>query len=147
MVNSGLWSRSIPEILGDLEHTLESADQEPLEIEFVRDPEEQRHVERVVVGGEGPGEGAPVLGLQDRGFDFEVSPAFEIPPDFRNDSRTEDEGTAHVRIDGQVGVALPVAGLLVGERVVHDLLVAFNLFLDDGKRPQGLGQQGQFSHL
>ena len=42
----------VPEVVPDLVDPLDPAHQQSLEIQLVRDPEVQRHVERVVVGDE-----------------------------------------------------------------------------------------------
>src|SRR3546814_5746635 len=45
----------VPEHPPDLEHPLEAADREALQVELGRDPQEEVEVERVVVGGERAG--------------------------------------------------------------------------------------------
>src|SRR3546814_17017991 len=48
----------VPEHPPDLEHPLEAADREALQVELGRDPQEEVEVERVVVGGERAGQRA-----------------------------------------------------------------------------------------
>ena len=61
----------VAEILAELVHPLEPADDQPLEVELGGDPQIQLAVERVVVGGERAGRGAAVQRLQNRGFDLD----------------------------------------------------------------------------
>ena len=63
----------VAEVPVDLVHAIESADDQALEIELRRDAQEERDVERVVVGGEGPGHGAAGDGLHHRRFDLDVA--------------------------------------------------------------------------
>ena len=50
----------VAEVATDLEHALEAADHQPLQVELGGDAKEQVEVERVVMRHEGPCGGAPV---------------------------------------------------------------------------------------
>ena len=67
----------VPEVVPDLVDPLEPADQQPLEIQLVRDAQVERHVERVVVRHERPRRRAAVERLQDRRLDLEEAPPVE----------------------------------------------------------------------
>ena len=67
----------VPEVVPDLVDPLEAADQQPLEVQLVGDPQVERHVERVVVGDERPRRGAAVEGLEHRRLDLEKAALVE----------------------------------------------------------------------
>jgi hypothetical protein len=50
----------VPEILGELVHSVKSTDNETLQVEFVCNPEKEIDVERIVMGDERAGEGTAV---------------------------------------------------------------------------------------
>ena len=72
----------VAEVLAELVDAVDAADDEPLEVELGRDPQVEVAVERVVVGGEGPRQGAAVERLQDRRLDLDeavlVEPAAHL---------------------------------------------------------------------
>ena len=61
----------------DLEHPLEAADHEPLQVQLRRDAQEELHVERVVVGGERLGQGAAGDRVEDRRLDLDEAAVLE----------------------------------------------------------------------
>jgi hypothetical protein len=61
----------VPEVVPDLVHALEPAHDQPLEVQLVRDPQEERHVERVVVRHERPRRRPAVERLQHRRLDLQ----------------------------------------------------------------------------
>ena len=67
----------VPEVVADLVHPLEAAHDQPLEVQLVRDAQEERHVERVVVRRERPRRRAAVQRLQHRRLDLEVAEPVE----------------------------------------------------------------------
>ena len=64
----------VAEILRELEDALDSADDEPFEVELVRDAKVEVDVERVVMRHEGARERSAVDRLQDGGLDLDESP-------------------------------------------------------------------------
>ena len=72
----------VAEVLAELVDAVDAADDQPLEVELGRDPQVEVAVERVVVGGEGPRQGAAVERLQDRRLDLDeavlVEPAADL---------------------------------------------------------------------
>ena len=110
----------VPEVVADLVHPLQPADQQPLEVQLVRDAEIERHVERVVVGDERPRRRAAVERLEDRGLHLEEVPLVEEPADPADRLRAEPEHLAHLGMHRQVGVALAVAHLGIGEAAEGD---------------------------
>ena len=73
-MNSGLWRGEMPSLrktAADLEHLLEAADHEALQVQLGRDAQVEVGVERVVVGDEGPGRGAAGDGVQHRRLDLD----------------------------------------------------------------------------
>ena len=71
----------VPEVVPDLVHPLEPADDQPLEVQLVGDAQVERHVERVVVRHERTRRRAAVQRLQHRRLDLEVVPAVETRAD------------------------------------------------------------------
>ena len=104
----------VAEVAVDLEHLLEAADDEPLQVELRRDAQVELHVERVVVRHERPRRGAARDRMHHRRLDFEIAARDEELADRLHDLRALDEHVARLRIGDEVDVALPVALLLVG---------------------------------
>ena len=114
----------------DLEHALEPADDEALEVQLGRDAEVEVDVERVVVGDERPRRRAAELVVEHRGLDLDEAAVGELPPDRGDRGEADREHAPGVVVDDEVDVALAEAGVDVGEAVP---LV--------GQRAQRLGQQ------
>ena len=86
----------VAEVAVDLVDTVEAADDQTLEVEFRRDAQGERDVERVVVGLEGARCGAAGDGVEHGGFDFEVAARVEEVADRAEDVGALDEGLADV---------------------------------------------------
>ncbi len=125
----------VPEVLPDLVDALEPAHDEPLEIQLVRDAEVERHVERVVVRRERPGERAPVRRLQDGRLDLQKAALLHEAPDAGHDRAPEDEHAARVVVRDEIEIAMAEPEFLVAEPV--PLL---------GEGPQGLRQHVERGH-
>ena len=74
----------IAEVAVDLEHLLEAANYQTLEVQFRRDAQEHRHVQGVVMGLKWLGRRATRNGLQHRCFDFQEAAVVEEPTDMRD---------------------------------------------------------------
>ena len=122
----------VAEVAIDFVDAVEAADYEPLEVKLGRDAQEEVHVERVVVGGEGTRCCAAGDGLHHRGFDFEIAAGVEVAADGFEDLGALDEDFAGVEVGEEIDVALAVAEFDVGEAVV---------LLRQGEH--GLGKEGQ----
>ena len=122
----------VAEDAAHLVHPLHATDDQALEVQFERDPQVQLHVERVVVGDERPGVGATGLDVQDRRLDLGEAFGGERPAEARHELVTDLERPPGFLVDDQVGVALAVADVDVGQTVP---LV--------GQRAQGFGEQLQ----
>ena len=120
----------VPEVPVDLEHPLEAADDEPLEVELGGDAQEEAHVEGVVVGRERLRRGPARDRLHHRRLDLEEVAGEEEVAHVGDDPRAQAEHAARLLVDDEVHVALTVAGLLILQAVV--LL---------GQRPERLGQE------
>ena len=114
----------------DLEHPLQPADDEPLEVQLQRDPQVEVDVQGVVVGDERAGRRAALDRLQHRALDLGETQAVQVVADRVDRGVPDPEDLAGALVGLEVDVALPVAGLDVGEPAV---LV--------GRRQQRLGQQ------
>ncbi len=126
----------VAEVAVDLEHALEAADDEPLQVELRRDAQEHRHVERVVMRRERLRGRAAGDRMQHRRLDLEEAVAAHEVADRRDRAAARDERRARLVADDQVDVALPVLHLLVGEPV--ELV---------GQRPQRLRQEADRRRL
>ena len=107
----------VAEVLAELVHALEPADDEPLEVELRRDAQVEVALELVVMRHERPRRSAAVARLQHRRLDLDEALAVEVGPDRRHDARAQHERLARLLVDEQVEVALAIAQLDVGEAV------------------------------
>ena len=107
----------VAEVLADLVHPLEAADDEPLEVELGRDSEVEVGLQLVRVRDERVRERSAVARLQHRRLHLDEALGVEVAPDRRHDLRAQEEDLARVLVHEQVEVALAIAGLRVGETV------------------------------
>ena len=107
----------VTKIAVNLEDALDPADHQTLEIQLRRNPQKERHVQRVVVRGERPCQRAPGHGVHHRGFDLEKSAIDQEAPNTRQDARADLKHPPRRRIDDQINVSLPVSCLDVGQAV------------------------------
>ena len=125
----------VAEIMPDFVHALHAADDQPLQVKLVGNAHEQRHVEGLVVGLEGPCQRASVQGLEYRCFDFDETFSVHEPLNGPDEPRALEEDLLDARIDDQVDIALPVPCLDIPQAVP---------FFRQGA--QGLGQQLHLVH-
>ena len=110
----------VAEDAADLEDPVHAADDQPLQGQLERDPQEHVDVERVVVGDERPRRRAAGLARAGPGVSTSRKPRSSSDAAGRGDHRRAlREDLARVVVDDQVEVAAPVAGLGVGEPVAH----------------------------
>jgi hypothetical protein len=102
----------------DLEHPLHATDDQPLEMQLQGDPQVQVEVERVVVGHERPRRRPALDALQHRALDLDEAAAGEVLAEGTDGGVPDPEDLAGALVGLQVQVALPVAGLDVGQPVV-----------------------------
>ena len=76
----------VPEVLAQLVDLLQTADDQPLEVELCRDPQVVVGVESVVVSDERLREAAAVARLQDGRLDLEEALVVEVAPDGAHDA-------------------------------------------------------------
>ena len=95
----------VAEIAVDFVHPVQPADQQPLQVRFRGNAEEQVEVEGVVVGGERLGRAAAVNRLEHRGFDFEELAPVEVAADEGDDAAAGDEALPALVVGGEVEVA------------------------------------------
>ena len=88
----------VAEVLAELVHALEPADDQPLEVQLGRDAEIEVGVELVVMRDERAGEGAAVAWLEDRRLDLDEAPLVERAPDRRDDLGARDERLARLLV-------------------------------------------------
>ena len=133
----------VAKIAVDLEHLLEAADHQTLQIQLRRDAQEQLHVQCIVVRGEGLGGGAARNRVHHRRFHFKEAVVHHVVADRLDHPAAGDEGETRLLVGDQVQLAAAILLLDVGKAV--ELL---------GQRAQRLGQQaddvamhGQFAGL
>ncbi len=107
----------VAEVLADLVHLLEPADDQPLEVQLGGDAQVAILVERVVVRHERLCESSAVARLQHGRLDLDEPPLVEDSPDRRDRPRPDQGVAARLLVHQQVEVALPVAELDVGQPV------------------------------
>ena len=108
----------VAEVLAELVDLLETAHDQPLQIELGRDPQVQGAVEHVVVGREGTRQRAAVQRLQHGGLDLEEPALVEEAPDRAHHPGAQDEQRAGLLVRDQVQLAVTVALLDIGQPVV-----------------------------
>src|SRR5471032_127999 len=126
----------VAEVAVDLEHAVEAAYHQALEVQLGRDTQEHLHVQRIVVGDEWFCRGAARNRVQHRRFDFHELVLFHEAADRRDGGGTGLEGAARLFVHDQIDVALAVLGFLVGQAVEFVR-----------QRAQRLGDQAQFRDL
>ena len=99
----------IAKVAIDLIDAIQTADRQPLQVEFRRNAQVEIEIERVVVGSEWASHGAAGDGLHHRRLHFDVAASVEVSADGLNNAATLDENFAHFRIDEQIEIALAVA--------------------------------------
>ena len=107
----------VAEVLAQLVDAFDATHHQPLQVELGGDPQVEVAVERVVVGDEGPGQGAAVKRLQDRGLDLDEAALVEPAAHLADRAGAEGEDAAALLVGDQVQLTLAVAGLDVLETV------------------------------
>ena len=107
----------VAEVLRQLVHLLEAADDQPLEVELVGDAEVEVGVELVRVRDERLREAAAVARLEDRRLDLEEALAVEVRAHLGDDARPRGGESPRVLVHQQVEVAPPITLLDVGDPV------------------------------
>ena len=98
-------------------HTVQAADNQPLQIQLRRNAKIQIHVESVVMGDERARRCASGDRMHHRRFDFDEAAAIEVAAHLRDDAGALDENLAHVSIRDQIEIPLAIAKIHVGEPV------------------------------
>ena len=107
----------VAEVLADLVHTFEPADDQALQIELRGDPKVEVAVELVRVRDEGLGERTAVDRLQDGRLDLDEALPVQVAADRRDEARADHEVGARLLVHQQVEMPLPVPRLDVGDAV------------------------------
>ena len=130
----------VAEVLANLIHALETADNQSLQIELGGNAHIHVLVERVEMGDERTGGCTSGDGLEGGSFDFSVSCLVQDFSDGANDGGTLQERVFHAFVDNEVDIALTITQFGVVKLVVGDSILVFH----DGQRLQGLRQQYEF---
>ena len=107
----------VAEVLRELVHPLEASDDQPLEVELVRDPQVEVAVEEVGVRDERLRESTAVAWLEDGRFDFNEALPIQVAPSLRHDSGAQDGQLARVLVHQEVEVSAAIARFDVGDAV------------------------------
>ena len=126
----------VAEAPADLEHLVETADDQSLEVQLGRHPEIEVDVQRVVMRDEGSGRGPPGDRMEDGRLDLDEPLGPQPLAHGLDHVAPQGEQLAGPFVGPQVDLALAVAGLDIGHAVPLVAEVA-----------TGLGQQLPFGHL
>ena len=107
----------VAEVAVDLEHPLDAADHQALQVQLRRDAQIQLHVERVVMRHERPRQRAAGDRLHHRRLDLEKAARDEKLANRGDRPAADLEHAAHVGIDDEIEIALAVADLDVLQTV------------------------------
>ena len=108
----------IAEITIDLEHFLQTADGEALEIEFRGHPEIHLHIKRVVMRNKGPRRGTTGNGMQHWRLNLNKLPLNQKLPNTLNRRSTDTKDLARFGVHDKVNITLAVAHLLVDQTMI-----------------------------
>ncbi len=120
----------VPEVFGKLVNPVKSTHNEPFQVQLIRDPEVQGHVQRIVESLERPGSGTTVQGLQHRRLHLEISLAIQEMPDGIIHFCPFQKHVPDVGIDDQVHIPLAVPQFRIGKGIVY---LPFSIDLDNRK--------------
>ena len=120
----------VAEVAVDLVHPVHAADREPFQEQLRSDAHVELEIERVVMRRERPRVGAGRDQMHHRRLDLDEAPSVEERADAAHDPGTHLEDAPRLGVRDEVEIALPIAGLDVGEAV--PLL---------GQRSERLGEQ------
>ncbi len=101
-----------------LVHPLDPADQQPLQVQFQRDPQKQVDVQRVVVGGERAGGRPAGNGVQRRPLDLDKPLAGQRAANRLHDLRPPQEPLPNALAVDQIDIAHPLPHLGIGQPLV-----------------------------
>ena len=107
----------VAELAPDLEHLLEAAHQQALEMQLGGDAQVEVLVQRVVMRDEGTRVRAAEDGVQDGRLHLVVAVILHVAADGGHDLEALLERAFHLGVHDEVHVALAVTGLLVGQAV------------------------------
>src|SRR6185369_294337 len=105
----------VPEIAVDLEHPVETADDEPFQVKFGSYSQVEFHIESVVMSDERSGSRPSRDLLHHRCFNFEEVPLHHEVADEADNFRPLEENFPDFRIHDQIDIALAVSGLDIGK--------------------------------
>ncbi len=131
----------VAEDAADLEHALETAYQQALQVKLGGDAQVVFLVQRIEVGDERLGGCATLDGLEDGRFNLVVAVCLHVAAERREDLRALHEGGVHVFVGNEVHIALTVADLLVGKAM--ELLGQGTQAL--GKQLEGIYRNGELA--
>src|SRR5918995_155660 len=124
----------VSEVVADFVYPLQSADQQPLEIQLIGYSEVQRHVQGVVMRDERLSRRASVQGLKNRGFHFQKAALVQEASHEGGGFRAEHEHVPYVRVNSKIGVPLTIAELGIRKPAEGDRSVRTALGLSSRQR-------------
>src|SRR5437868_856819 len=131
----------IPKIVPDFIYTVETANNETLEIQLVGNAKIERHVERIVMRYKRPRCGSAVHRLKHRRLHFEETKSVEERSHGRDHFRSSDEERPHFRMHGEIRVSLAVSLLGIAESgMTNDFSFDF-FFFSERKRSKRFREQ------
>ncbi len=133
----------IAEVAVDLEDPVKTADNQAFEIKFRRNAQKKLHVESIMMGGKRARRGAAGNRMHHRRFDFVEIVLHHEVADGADNAAPFFEDFAHLGINDQVEITLPIAGLDISQTVPLFRQRQQRL----GEETQGCRPQGEFTGL
>ena len=133
----------VTEVLRELIHAIETADDQLFQVELISNTQIERHVKGVVVGLERTSRRTAVQRLQNRGLHFKVALFVQIVTHRVDQQCALDERIFDMRVHDEVDVALTVTLLRILESVIDHTVLLF----DDRQRAHRLAKDGKLLHV
>ena len=125
----------------DFIHTVETSDNETLEIQLIGNAKIERHVERIVMRHKRPRCGSAIHRLKHWRLHFEKTKSVEERSHGRDHFRSSDEERPYFRMHGEIRVSLAVSLLGIAESgMANDFSFDF-FFFSERKRPKRFREQ------
>ena len=136
----GLVHTLVAEVLAHLIDTLETTNNQSLQVELGSDAHVHILIERIEMGDEWAGTGTSCDILQDRRVDLGITGIVKNATQRADDGGTLEECIFDTLVNHQVNIALAIAKFWIVEFVIsHTILI-----LHDRQRFEGFRQQGEF---
>ena len=128
----------IAELTANLIHTVQTTNDQHLQVQLGSDTEVQVHVQVVVMGDEGLGNGTTGDHVHHRCLNLKEVTLIKVTANTVDDLGTDGKGVANVLVDDKIQITLAVTSLHVGQTT------EVGIALGKGKHVQAGGEEGNF---